>query len=67
MKLLTFLVFGQYGLACKYGIFFRYQYIIGYSIAFLISSTTITQGCNKKFDSVYFLNKRCFYLVSFFN
>ena len=34
MRLLIFLVFSQYGLACKYGIISQYQYVIGYRIEF---------------------------------
>ena len=34
MRPVIFLVFSQYGLACKYGIIFKYQYIIGCRIAF---------------------------------
>ena len=34
MRLLIFLIFSQYELACKYGIFSKYQYIIGLKTAF---------------------------------
>ena len=67
MKLLIFLVFSQYGLAYKYGIIFKYQYILACKIAFLMSDVTIPNQARlqQKPESTYFLKERCFSLFIF--
>ena len=67
MKLLIFLVFSQYGLAYKYGIIFKYQYILACKIAFLMSDVTIPNQARlqQKPESIYFLKERCFSLFIF--
>ena len=40
MRLLIFFILSQNGLACKYGVISKYQYIIGRRIVFLIPGVT---------------------------
>ena len=63
MRLLIFLVFSQYGIACKHGIIFNWME----SFHLLVPAIKIGSQARlyKKPDSIYFLNKRCFKLIYF--
>ena len=61
MRLLIFLLLRRYGLACKYGIIFQIKCRIPFSDFLIPNITTVNQArLKQKFDSIYFLNKRCF-------
>ena len=64
-RLLIFLVFSRYRLACKCGIIFQVHYIIGSRIAFFDAWHTNFESLKAKIK-IYFLDKRCFTLFFFF-
>ena len=64
-RLLIFLVFSRYRLACKCGIIFQVHYIIGSRIAFFDAWHTNFES-RKAIIKPYFLDKRCFSFFFFF-
>ena len=64
-RLLIFLVFSRYKLACKCGIIFQVHYIIGSRIAFFDAWHTNFES-RKAIIKLYFLDKRCFSFFFFF-